>query len=189
MQKKLLGYDQVSRVFEPAFEQISLSKFFDDPLNVYILGEGAQVKVFDKSGRTIKAYAKSYGNGLILSCRLPCTSFQYGQKILIFIDVGSKSYALQTIIRSAHMGDLYVEDTSTRFYPRFRTTIRATARPLPAHYVNNILEGKWYIERTMESSEAGKHRIKDVMHDWKNSDPVSHFAEGEKFNVLLKILL
>ncbi|MDB2447120.1 hypothetical protein N9W79_00690 [bacterium] len=185
MQKKLLGYDQITRVFDPSYEQMSLSKFFEDPLNVYLLNEGTQVKVFDKGGRTIKAFAKTYEDGLILSCRLPCTSFQFGQKILIFIDVGSKSYALQTIIKSAHMGDLYVEDTSTRFYPRFKTLVRATACPLPAHYVSNIMEGKWFIERRTKENDSGRLRITDTLVDWKSSNEIENIRIDKQVNVLM----
>jgi hypothetical protein len=185
MQKKLLGYDQITRIFDPSYEQLSLSKFFEDPLNVYIMNEGTQVKVFDKAGRTIKAYARTYGMGLILSCRLPCSSFQFGQKVLVFIDVGGKSYAIQTIIKSAHMGDLYVEDTSTRFYPRFKTMVRATACPLPSHYVSNILEGKWYLERRTRENSSGFLSIKDIIVDWKSDNKISNVKAENQTNILI----
>lgn len=185
MKKTLVGYEQISRIFKPTFAQMSLSKFFEDPLNVFLMNEGTTVKLYDKHGRATTAFARSQNNGLVLSCRLPSSSFEYGRKILIFLDVGPQSYALQAIVKSAHMGDLYVEDTPTRFYPRFATMLRATACPLPQHFISNIIQGKWYVERTTEEKTNQRLKVTDGLLEWKTSKPIENLNIDNQSNVLV----
>ena len=93
---------------------------------------------------------------------------------------------IQVIIQSAHMGDLYVEESSTRFYPRFSTNIRAIACPLPAHYVANILEGRWYVERQKEKLEKNELQFKDKIIAWNKKNAIENIKIPNQQNIIIK---
>ena len=98
--------------------------------------------------------------------------------------MGGSCYAIQTVIKSAHLGTLYIEDTSTRFYKRFKTSVRATSYPLPSHFVPNILQGKWKIERRMADTESVT-KVKDVIIDEANNSVVDPLHIGKSENLVV----
>lgn len=188
MKKEQFDYHHISRVFDPSYEQVSLGKFYEDPLNLYLLSEGTLVKIYGKNGRVTDAFAKSKDNGLSLSCRLPTQNFEFGSKILMMVDVGPKTYAIQVVVKSAHMGNVYVEDTSTRYFERFPTMFRATALALPAHFASNVTAAKWSIERRTFESESGRTFLRDMIIDEKTSVPIRDFALEKQSNILITSL-